>query len=208
MKTGLIFVLSLFVTTISFGQNMGLPVPQKTGGMPLMEALGKRSTSRDFDSGKDLTKQQLSNLLWAAFGINREDGKRTAPSALNYQEIEVYVLMKNGAFVYDAKSNVLKQLLAEDIRELGGTQSFVKDAPVTLVYIADFTKAGSGSEASMRETSGINAGHISQNVYLFCASEGLITGARLSIDKDGLGKKLGLRKEQWIVLAESVGYAK
>src|SRR5271157_3383796 len=113
---------------------MDLPAPQKSGGMPLMEALAKRSTTRAFDS-KDLSPQQLSSLLWACFGINRPDGKRTAPSANNKQATDVYALLKQGAYVYDAKANKLDLVLAEDIRKLGGTQDFVTNAPMTLVFV-------------------------------------------------------------------------
>jgi nitroreductase len=182
-----------------------LPTPQKTGGMPVMEALSKRATSRAFDS-PDLSAQQLSNLLWAAFGVNRPDGKRTAPSAMNFQETDVYVLLKQGAYVYDAKANRLNQVLSEDVRPLGGVQDFVKDAPVTLVYVADLAKMRSGLEKD--GTASIDVGFISQNVYLYCASEGLATGVRLMVDRDALAKRLGLRPDQKIIAAQSVGLPK
>jgi nitroreductase len=182
-----------------------LPTPQKTGGMPVMEALSKRATSRAFDS-PDLSAQQLSNLLWAAFGVNRPDGKRTAPSAMNFQETDVYVLLKQGAYVYDAKANRMNQVLSEDVRPLGGVQDFVKDAPVTLVYVADLAKMRSGLEKD--STASIDVGFISQNVYLYCASEGLATGVRLMVDRDALAKRLGLRPDQKIIAAQSVGLPK
>ncbi len=169
-----------------------------------MDALAKRSTSRAFDS-KDLSAQQLSSLLWAAFGINRADGKRTAPSANNKQATDIYVLLKSGAYIYDAKATKLGLLLAEDIRKLGGTQDFVTNAPVTLVFVADLSKMGDGSEQSKKNTANVNVGYISQNVYLFCASEGLATGARGSVDRAALGSRMKLRPEQVIILAQSVG---
>jgi len=187
-------------------QSIDLPAPQKSGGMPLMDALARRSTSRAFATN-DLSAQQISSLLWAAFGINRPDGKRTAPSAMNRQEAEIYVLLPQGAYVYSAVSNRLDQVLAGDLRELGGTQSFVKDAPVTLVFVADLAKCGGNNEGS-RNTANVDVGYISQNVYLFCASAGLATGARGSVDRTALGQKLKLRPEQLIVLAQSVGYPK
>jgi nitroreductase len=190
-----------------FAQDINLPAPQKTGGMPLMDALAKRSTSRAFDS-KDLSAQQLSSLLWAAFGINRPDGKRTAPSANNKQATDVYVLLRTGAYVYDAKANKLEPVLPEDLRKLGGTQDFVTNAPVTLVFVADLSKMGDGSVESKRNTANVNVGYISQNVYLFCASEGLATGARGSVDRAALGSKMKLRPDQLIILAQSVGYPK
>ena len=113
-----------------------------------------------------------------------------------------------GAYVYNAKSNKLDLVVAEDIRALGGTQAFVKDAPVTLVFVADLAKMGKGSNEDKMNTANIDVGYISQNVYLFCASEGLVTGARMSVDKAALGPKLKLRPDQMIILAQSVGYPK
>jgi nitroreductase len=188
-------------------QNIDLPAPQKTGGLPLMEALAKRSTARAFDS-RDLSTRQLSSLLWASFGVNRPDDKRTAPSAMNRQETDIYVLLKQGVYVYEAKSNKLNLVVAEDARSLGGTQAFVKDAPVTLVFVADFSKMGKGSNEDKKTTANIDVGYISQNTYLFCASEGLVTGARGSVDRAALGPKLKLRPDQMIILAQSVGYPK
>ncbi len=203
--------LSVFIIAILAGsllaQSLDLPAPQKAGGMPLMDALAKRSTARAFDS-KDLSPRQLSSLLWAAFGINRPDGKRTAPSVRNFQETDIYVLLRQGAYVYAAKSNRLDLVVAEDIRALGGTQAFVKDAPVTLVFVADLSKMGGGSKEDKMNTANIDVGYISQNVYLFCASEGLVTGARGSVDRATLGPRLKLRPDQMIILAQSVGYPK
>ncbi len=188
-------------------QDIHLPAPQKTGGLPVLEALAKRSTARAFDS-RDLSSQQLSTLLWAAFGINRPDGKRTAPSANNKQASDIYVLLKTGAYIYDAKANTLILTLPEDIRKLGGTQDFVTNAPVTLVFVADFSKMGNASEEAKRNTANINVGYISENVYLYCASEGLVTGARGSVDRKVLGAKLNLQPDQQIILAQSVGCPK
>jgi nitroreductase len=203
--------LSILVVAIMVGnllaQSVDLPAPQKSGGMPLMDALAKRSTARAFDS-KALSPQQLSSLLWAAFGINRPDGKRTAPSARDFQETDIYVLMKQGAYVYSARSNKLDLVVAEDIRALGGTQAFVKDAPATLVFVADLSKMGNGSNEDKKNTANIDVGYISQNVYLFCASEGLVTGARGMVDRTALGPRLKLRPDQMIILAQSVGYPK
>jgi SagB-type dehydrogenase family enzyme len=197
------FAVTLLICARLLAQDLNLPAPQKTGGMPLMDALAKRATARAFDS-RDLPPQQLSNLLWAAWGINRPDGRRTAPSARNNQEIDVYVLLKTGVYVYAAKGHQLSQISSEDCRALGGTQSFVKDAPVTLVLVADLAKVGgAGKDMAL-----IDTGFISQNVYLYCAAQGLATGARASVDKAALGPKLKLRPDQLIVLAQSVGYPK
>jgi nitroreductase len=207
MKRTLSVFVAAFIAGGLLAQAIDLPAPQKTGGLPLMDALAKRSTARTFDS-KELSPQQLSSLLWAAFGINRPDGKRTAPSAMNFQETDIYVLLKQGAYVYSAKSNKLDLVVAEDIRALGGTQAFVKDAPVTLVFVADLSKMGGGTNEAKKNMANIDVGYISQNVYLFCASEGLVTGARMLVDRATLGPRLKLRPDQMIILAQSAGYPK
>lgn len=207
MKRTLYVFVAAIIASRLFAQSLDLPAPQKTGGMPLMEALAKRSTARAFDA-KELSPRQFSSLLWAAFGINRPDGKRTAPSARNYQETDIYVLLKQGAYVYAAASNKLELVVAEDIRALGGTQAFITNAPVTLVFVADLSKMGGGTNDDKKNTANIDVGYISQNVYLFCASEGLVTGARGSVDRAVLGPRLKLRPDQMIILAQSVGYPK
>jgi nitroreductase len=184
-----------------------LPKPQMEGGKPLMRALKDRQTSRSFSSEK-LSKQILSNLLWAADGVNRPDGKRTAPSAVNWQEIDVYVAMADGLFLYDAKANALQPVLEKDIRETTGKQPFVKDAPVSLVFVADYAKMGDISDADKAMYSAADTGFISQNVYLFCASEGLATGVRGMIPREELAQAMKLRPDQKIVLAQGVGYPK
>jgi len=181
-----------------------LPKPNTQGGMPLLEALSKRRSSRQFADRK-LPDQVLSNLLWAAFGVNRPDGRRTAPSAVNWQEIEIYVAMADGVWLFDAKAHELKSVLQKDIRALTGTQGFVRQAPVNLIYVADFARMSS-RQAEKEFYSAADTGFISQNVYLFCASEGLGTVVRGMVDRPALAKALGLREDQRIVLAQSVGY--
>ena len=182
-----------------------LPPPQTTGGKPLMQVLKDRHSTREFSSQR-LSPQTLSNLLWAAFGINRPDGKRTAPSAMNWQEIDVYVATQDGLYVYDAKANALKPVLQEDVRGATGQQAFVKDAALDLVYVADLSKTGkAGGEDQMLYT-GADTGFIAQNVYLFCASEGLVTVVRASVDRAAIAKAFKLRPEQRVTLAQSVGY--
>ena len=163
MKRTLSIFAAAFIAGSLLAQSIDLPAPQKTGGLPLMDALAKRSTARAFDS-KELSTQQLSSLLWAAFGINRLDGKRTAPSAMNFQETDIYVLLKQGAYIYNAKSNKLDLVVAEDIRSLGGTQAFVTNAPVTLIYVADLSKMGKGSDDNKKNTANIDV------VWLFSQS--------------------------------------
>ena len=207
MKKTLYSLLAAVAAGNLFAQDIELPAPQKAGGMPLMEALAKRSTSREFDT-RELSTQQLSSLLWASFGINRPDGKRTAPSANDKRATDVYVLLKQGAYVYDAKANQLILVLAEDIRKLGATQDFATNAPVTLVFVADLARMADASAEAKRDMANVNVGYISQNAYLYCASAGLATGARASLDRKALAQKMKLRPEQYVVLAQSVGYPK
>jgi len=185
-----------------------LPNPQLDGGRPLMQVLKDRSSSRSFSSEK-LSSQVLSNLLWAAFGINRPDtGNRTAPSAMNRQEINIYVATADGLYLYEVKSHALKLILSDDIRALTGRQDFVKEAPVNLIYVADFSKMGTASKEDKELYSAADTGFISQNVYLYCASERLATVVRGSIDKQALAKAIKLRPDQKVILAQSVGYPK
>jgi SagB-type dehydrogenase family enzyme len=185
-----------------------LPKPQLDGGRPLMQVLKDRHTTRAFSTEK-LPYQMFSNLLWAAFGINRPDtGGRTAPSAMNWQEIDLYVATADGLFLYDAKANLLKPIVKEDIRALTGSQPFVKEAPVNLIYVSDLARTNRASSEDRDLYTGADAGFISQNVYLFCASEGLATVVRGSVDRLALAKVMKLRPEQRIVLAQSVGRPK
>jgi len=181
--------------------------PQTDGGKPLMQALKARKSSREF-SAESLSLQVLSNMLWAAWGINRPDGKRTAPSAMNLQEIDVYVALAEGLYLYDAKANILQPVLAEDVRAMTGGQPFVKDAPVNLIYVADYSRMGKGTAKDKAFFSAANTGFISQNVYLFCASEGLATVVRAYVDKPALARVMKLRPNQKITLAQTVGYPK
>lgn len=194
-------------TIVSLPTVIVLPPPDTLGGKPLMQCLKERKTSRSFDS-KPLPLPVLSDLLWAAFGVNRPDGRRTAPSAMNMQEISVYVAMRDGLYLYDAASQSLKQIMTEDIRGKTGTQSFVKDAPLDIVYVADFSKAGRASSDDQILYSAADCGFIAQNVYLYCASEGLACVIRASIDKSTLSKAMNLEPTQKILLSQTVGYPK
>jgi SagB-type dehydrogenase family enzyme len=185
-----------------------LPQPEKTGGRPLMEVLNDRQSSREFSS-RALSDQMLSNLLWAAFGINRpESGKRTAPSAMNRQEIDIYVANARGLFLYNAGPNALIKITNEDIRSKTGNRPWVSDADVNLIYVADYSKLGEGDINQKYANASASTGFIGQNVYLFCASEGLATVIRGSIDKNSLAQIMKLRPEQQIILAQTVGYPK
>jgi SagB-type dehydrogenase family enzyme len=204
---GLIFVLF----TQTFAEELKaiqLPKPQVDGGRPLMQVLKDRKSSREFNPEK-LPLQVLSNLLWAASGVNRpESGRRTAPTAANWQEIDIYLAMAEGLYLYDAKSHLLKPVLAEDIRALAGRQPFVKDAPLNLIYVADFSRIGRGTNEEKEFFPAADTGFIAQNVYLFCASEGLATVVRANIDKPTLAKTMKLGPDQKITLSQTVGYPK
>lgn len=180
--------------------DIALPAPEKKGGLTVLEALARRSSGRELSERK-LTEQQLANLLWAGFGVNRPDGRRTAPSASNTQEIEIYALLPEGGYVYDAEGHRLKQVSGEDLRPLGGKDP----APLMLVYVADLSKR-QGPREGNKNVACINSGFISENIYLYCASEGLSTCYRGGFDRKQLPAKLGLREEQEIIAAQSVGY--
>ena len=173
-----------------------------------MQVLKARGSSRNFSPEK-LPVQVLSNMLWAAFGVNRPDsGGRTAPSANNSQDMDIYVATADGLFLYDAKANLLKPVLAEDIRALTGRQPFVKEAPVNLIYVSDLAKMTRAAPGDREFYAAAHTGFISQNVYLFCASEGLATVVRALMDRPALAKAMGLRPDQRITLVQTVGYPK
>jgi SagB-type dehydrogenase family enzyme len=205
-----VFIIVSFMTTSWAAEllTIKLPPPNLNSGKSLMQSLQARKSSRDF-STKKLPVDVLSNLLWAANGINRmESGRRTAPSALNWQEIDTYVAMADGLYLYNAKEHVLKMVIKQDLRELTGKQSFVKEAPVNLIYVADYSRMGRADAEEKNSYAAADAAFISQNVYLFCASEGLATVVRGLIDRDVLAKAMGLRDNQKIVLSQTIGYPK
>lgn len=191
--------------TTAFCQEGALPAPKKSAGMPLMEALQKRQSSRAF-ADRALPAETLSSLLWAANGISRPDGRLTAPTALNCQDMDVYVVTKDGGFRYDAAANALVRVASGDIRALAGKQDFVKTAPVNLIVVQDLAKAKGADKEEVALFGGIHAGAICQNVYLFCASEGLSAVVRRSIDIPELHKALKLRENQSIILGQTVGF--
>jgi SagB-type dehydrogenase family enzyme len=182
-----------------------LPAPQREGGKPLMQALNERKSSRAFSNEK-LPAQVLSNLLWAAFGVNRTDGRRTAPSAVNWQEIDIYVAVEEGLFLYAAASHELRPVTGRDVRAETGTQAFVADAPVNLVYVADYSRMTTSDVQAKVALSNADAGFIAQNVYLYCASEGLATVVRASINRSSLSQAMDLREDQHIIMAQTVGF--
>jgi SagB-type dehydrogenase family enzyme len=203
----MVFAAPLFLAAQE-AEVIKLPAPQMTGGKPLLDCLKARQSTRDFSTEK-LSPQVLSNLLWAADGINRPDeGKRTAPSAVNWQDIDIYAATADGLFLYLPKEHALKKILGEDVRSATGSQDFVKAVPLDLVYVSDYSKMQRGTEEDKRFYSGAHTGFISQNVYLYCASEGLNTVVRGLVDREAAAKIMKLRSEQHVTLAQSVGYPK
>jgi nitroreductase len=188
-------------------QPVSLPPPHMTGGKPLMQALKERQTVRDF-SPANLPPQVLSDLLWAGDGINRpEIAHRTAPSAMNSQEIDLYVATTEGIYLYEAKGNRLEPVAAGDIRARTGGGDFVKVAPLALLFVADLTRLAKAKPEDKEWLATIDAGFISQNIYLFCASAGLATVVH-ETDRTGLRQALHLRPDQKIIIAQSAGYPK
>lgn len=183
-----------------------LPYVRRSGGPPLRDALSRRASNRRFDK-RQLDAQTLADLLWAACGINRpDDGGRTAPSARNWREIDVYVALSTGIYCYDAGDNRLNLVADGDLRAVTGVQDFVAEAPVSLVYVADYSKMEGSSAIDREAFAAADAAVIAQNVYLFCAAEGLGTVVRALIDRAALAKAMGLRRDQHIVLAQCVGH--
>ncbi len=209
-------ILSIFSLLASLFSAPGLIYPQELksiqllpprteGGKPLMQALKERKSGRQF-SNKEIPLQVLSDMLWAAYGINRPDtGGRTVPSPMDVREMEIYVAKAEGLYLYDPSANTLLAIVAKDLRGLVGTQSYVKEAPINLIYVADYSRMGrlAGSEDFY---SAVDVGFISQNVYLYCASEGLSTVVRAWVDRKTLAKEMKLRPQQNIILAQSIGY--
>jgi SagB-type dehydrogenase family enzyme len=203
-KVGLYCLMLYCVSTASaFAQDVKLPAPNLD--KPIMQALKNRQSTRKYSS-QELSDQTLADLLWAAYGINRpETGGRTAPSAMNARETAIYVLMAKGTYVYDAENQSLKLVTPNNLLEFVAKQGFVKPAPVHLVYVADLGKLSrTGAKKELFAMS--HTGFISQNVYLYCASEGLGTIVRAGMDVEGLHKALNLGENQMITLTQTIGY--
>jgi hypothetical protein len=185
-----------------------LPEPKLDPSKSLAQALKERKTTKEYAT-EDLPQQTLANLLWAAVGVNRPDsGKRTAPTAKNWQEIDVYVATTAGMYLYDPKGKALVPVVTGDIRSLTYTQvDRFKDAPVHVVYVADLAKTD-GDEGRKMMMVAMDTGFAAENVYLYCATEGLNTAFRVSIDTEKLGQAMKLRPTQKIMAAQSIGRPK
>lgn len=183
-----------------------LPDPSISGGMPLSGALALRRTTRAF-APDALPPQLLSSLLWSAFGVNRPgDGRRTAPSARNWQEIDIYVALPDGLFLYNAADHTLEGVLAADVRAPAGIQAFTDTAPVVLIYVADYSRMHGADAQGRAFYAATDTGFISQNVYLFSAANGLATVVLGMVDRDALSDIMQLRDDQHIVLTQPVGF--
>jgi len=189
-----------------------LPPPQMDGGKPLMQALKLRQSTRgNFGPDTKLSLQVISNLLWAADGVNRPEGHRTAPSAVDWQNIQIYVTTADGLYLYDAPQHILKVISTQDVRAVAGMQDFVKTAPLNLIYIADISKAKTmkfNEEPVAEKWSFAGVGAIAQNVYLYCASEGLACILRAMVDAKAIAKTLNLGPDQKVILAQTVAHFK
>jgi len=211
-KMAILFLL-LFLTggTIN-AQNLQttkLLAPALENDKPFMQAVKERKSSRDF-SEKELSLQDLSNILWCANGVNRpETGKRTVPSPMNKQDVDVYAVLKEGIYLYEAKNHELLPVVSGDYRKDAGMQAYVGIAPLNLIYVSDLSKLDFYREREEQViTAGIDAGHCSQNVYLYGAAANIGVVTRTSIDKTKMANILGLRPQQLVILAQTVGYPK
>ncbi|MGV3569693.1 MAG: SagB/ThcOx family dehydrogenase [Ramlibacter sp.] len=181
--------------------------PRAADGATLMQALAQRRSSREFDP-RPLPLQSLSDLLWAAAGVNRADGGRTAPSALNAQEVEVFVALPDGAYRYEPVAHALELVARTDVRRVTGYQDFVDEAPLDLVYVAHHTRLSAVPVAQREAFAHVAAGAMAQNVYLFAAAHGLATVIRAWIDREAISAALGLSHDQQVMLSQTVGYPK
>jgi SagB-type dehydrogenase family enzyme len=197
----------LLLPLLAFGQT--LPPPSTSGGMPLMDALKVRASSRDF-AARPLPKQVLSNLLWAAYGVNRAASNgRTAPSAHGWQAVDLFVALPEGLFLYNAKAHSLEMVSKDDARVIAGTQDFVGTAPLNVVMVARISKMKASAEdtaADLVNWAAIEAGAVSQNIYLFCASQGLATVVRVGVQRPAFAKVAKLAATDVILIGQTIGY--
>lgn len=201
------FILTAFLALNASAETIQLPEPQKTGGMPLMEALSARKTQRHFDASARLDKQTLSDLLWAAFGVNREDGRRTAPTAINMQDILIYAALPEGVYLYDPFENTLEKVLDKDIRAEAGRQSdMTGSAAVVLLYVSDYDKMGRVQEPERQLLyAASHVGAIYQNVGLFAADRGMGNVALGALNYDRINELMPFTEKQHLLLGQAFG---
>lgn len=187
-------------------ERVTLPVPQTSGGMPLLDALRGRHSERSFRPDP-LSLEDLSGLLWAADGVNRCDsGGRTAPSAMNAREVRLYAALESGLYAYEPERHALDLVLAADARRLTGFQDFVDSAPLDLIYVANHSHGLLIPQALRGVYAAASAGAMAQNVYLYCAARGLATVVRGWLDRQAVSEALSLSAKQEVLLAQTVGY--
>ena len=184
-----------------------LPPPRKDGGKPLMQALQARRSTREY-ADRALPAEVLSDLLWAAFGMNRPSGDRTAPYWRHIMVVDVYAAMADGVWFYDPRRHVLTRHSGDDIRAQTGQQEFVASAPLNLIYVAHGERMKEVPQEARRLYASVDTGFIGQNVYLYCASEGLATVFRGAVLSEPLGRTLQLGDGQFVTFCQSVGYPK
>jgi len=212
MKNIIIYIWLTILSISSFAQNtktIVLNPPDTTRGLPVMKALSLRESEKEFDTTK-IKLQDLSDLLWAANGVNRtETGKRTAPSAQNAQDIDVYVFMKAGIYLYDAKRHSLEFIVDGDYRNLiAGKQEKFAKAPLIFLLVSDISKFQVKEDSLKLAWAAMDAGIVSQNISLFCASVGLATRPRAWMDQQKLREILKLKDSQRLMLNNPVSYKK
>jgi SagB-type dehydrogenase family enzyme len=185
-----------------------LSKPALSGGKTFMEAVKRRYSCKDY-SDKPISPEMLSTLLWVTFGINRPDsGKRTAPSARNIQEVDVYAIRADGVYIYDPVKHLLEQVLPDDLRMISANQEKYHHAPLHLAYVADYSRQDIPAEKRARYArfSNAHAGFIGQNVYLYCASVGLGSCFAANFNEEGLKEALKLGDDQIALYTQIVGY--
>ena len=208
MKTIILtLTILIFLTNMNMAQEtISLPKPKTEGGKPLMEVLKNRQSARTFQN-KELLLQDISNILWAAYGINRENSnRRTVPSARNKQEFDIYLSLSRGLYLWNPIENTLFLVKKGDFRKEIGMQDFVATAPLILIYVANFDKMDGMDDDKRVFYSANDCGYICQNVYLYAASENLNTVVIGSVNKEKVSELLNLKKSQHVILAQPIGY--
>ncbi len=186
-------------------KSVTLPPPRNDGGQPLLRALKLRRSTREY-SDRKLSPQALSDLLWAAFGVNRPSGDRTAPYWRHVMVIDIYAAMEDGVWLYEPQAHALLLHQPDDIRAATGLQDFVGTAALNLVYVAHGERMTDISLEERRLYASVDTGFIGQNVYLFCASEGLASVFRAAVDYPKLARLMRLPEQQFVTFAQTVGY--
>lgn len=208
MRTSLLLFTLLTGTLAMAATDISLPKPQMTGGKPLMEVLATRKSTRKYDATADLTPEVLSSLLWAGNGVARDADHRTAPSAMNCREILLYVVRKDATYLYEPEANRLKLVKEGDFRAATGAQPFCGDAAINILLVADWTRMSPMNDENKVRYGTTDAAFVSENLYLYCASEGLATVVRGMFDGPALSSLFNLPETQKIILVQTVGYAR